>query len=71
MEVDRKKPNEEYHIKNLALCCYWCNNAKTDEFSEEDFKVIGSVIRIVWNKRLKKFGIDLIPVQVIDDKLTI
>lgn len=52
MEIDRKEPNKEYYKDNIVLCCYWCNNAKTDEFYDEDFKPIGKAIRKVWEQRL-------------------
>lgn len=53
LEIDRKQPNESYSIiKNLVLSCYWCNNAKTDTFSEEEFKFIGEAIGKVWKNRL-------------------
>jgi hypothetical protein len=54
MEVDRKEPNKGYEDGNLALCCYWCNNAKTDEFSEEEFIPIGEAIGDVFKKRLRE-----------------
>jgi hypothetical protein len=28
-------------LENLCLACYWCNNAKTNYFSFEEFKLIG------------------------------
>ena len=52
MEIDRKDPNKEYSKENVVLCCYWCNNAKTDEFTETEFKTIASEIKEVWQKRL-------------------
>lgn len=53
MELDRKNPNKEYLEDNVVLACYWCNNAKTDEFSESEFKdVIGPAIGKIWQKRL-------------------
>lgn len=52
MEIDRLKPNYEYTSGNVVLACYWCNNAKSDEFSEEEFiDYIGHGIRKVWEKR--------------------
>jgi hypothetical protein len=54
MEVDRKEPNKGYEEGNLALCCYWCNNAKTDEFSEKEFIPIGEAIGDVFKKRLRE-----------------
>lgn len=53
LEYDRKLPNLEYsQIDNIVLCCYWCNNAKTDEFSYEEFKKVGEVFAEIWKKRL-------------------
>ncbi len=52
MEIDRKDPNKEYSKENIVLCCYWCNSAKTDEFTESEFKAIASGIKEVWQKRL-------------------
>ncbi len=55
MEIDRIKPNYEYTADNIVLACYWCNNAKTDEFSESEFlDHIGPGIGKVWNERTNK-----------------
>jgi hypothetical protein len=54
LEIDRKRPNEEYTMDNSVLCCYWCNNAKTDEFCATEFKAIGEEIGKIWQKRLSK-----------------
>lgn len=51
LEIDRKDPLKGYEKDNLVLCCYWCNNAKTDEFDDKEFKAIGSVIGLIWEKR--------------------
>lgn len=56
LEIDRKLPNLEYSKKNCCMACYWCNNAKTDEFSPEEFKPIAEGIRKTWNERLKAIG---------------
>ncbi|WP_170020340.1 hypothetical protein [Campylobacter sp. RM16190] len=56
LEVDRKLPNLEYSDKNCCMACYWCNNAKTDEFSPSEFKEIARGINKVWNERLKAIG---------------
>jgi 5-methylcytosine-specific restriction endonuclease McrA len=55
LEIDRKDPNQEYYYKNLVMACYWCNNAKTDEFNAKEFKPIGEAIKAVFEKRLKEF----------------
>jgi hypothetical protein len=53
LELDRKVPERGYDdIGNIVLCCYWCNNAKTDEFSYEEFKPIGKVLEQIWKRRL-------------------
>lgn len=54
LELDRKEPNKPYDdLKNLVLCCYWCNNAKTDEFTVMEFKEIGKSIHKIWKARLR------------------
>ena len=53
MEIDQIEPNQGYTSENMVLCCYWCNNSKTDEYSYLEFKDISSEIRRVWKKRLK------------------
>ena len=53
MEIDRKAPNQEYSDDNCEPICYWCNNAKTDEFSAEEFKPIGMAIGNALRARLK------------------
>ncbi|WP_067175257.1 hypothetical protein [Sulfurospirillum sp. UCH001] len=52
LEIDRKKPNQEYTEENCCMICYWCNNAKTDEFSPKEFKEIARGINATWKARL-------------------
>lgn len=54
LEIDRKVPYLEYTESNCVICCYWCNNAKTDEFTYEEFKKIGLVIERIWHDRITK-----------------
>lgn len=55
LELDRKKPDAPYsEIDNLTYACYWCNNAKTDTFTEDEFLIIGKAISTVWEVRLQK-----------------
>lgn len=55
LEIERLAPKEPYqNTDNLVLSCYWCNNAKTDTFSAEEFKEIGKVIGAIWKKRLEE-----------------
>lgn len=56
LEIDRMLPNLEYSKENCCMACYWCNNAKTDEFSPKEFKPIAEGIRKAWNERLKQIG---------------
>ena len=51
MEVDRKDGHGEYSADNIVLSCYWCNNAKTDEFTYEEFKKIAPQIREAFKTR--------------------
>jgi hypothetical protein len=53
LEIDRKEANKDYsYLPNLTYCCYWCNNAKTDTFTEAEFELIGQAIGKVWKQRL-------------------
>lgn len=53
LEIDRKQSHLEYNVvENLVLACYWCNNAKKDTFTEEEFLKIGSTIKTIWESRL-------------------
>jgi hypothetical protein len=55
LEFDRKMSELQYaEFDNVVLCCYWCNNAKTDEFSYEEFKEVGKVFEKIWKKRLEE-----------------
>ena len=60
LEIDRKEANKEYTPENSVLCCYWCNNAKTDEFSFQEFISVGMYFRLLWNIRLHKHNLPLI-----------
>jgi|GEM_PF-368280 len=53
MEIDRIEPNKGYVEGNIVLCCYWCNNAKTDEFNKNEFGNLGREISKIWNNRFK------------------
>jgi hypothetical protein len=51
LELDRKNPNQPYdNLENLVWCCYWCNNAKSNFFTEEEFKPIAEAIGKVLRK---------------------
>jgi hypothetical protein len=45
LELDRIQPELPYdQIDNLVWSCYWCNNAKTNFFSQTEFEPIGNAI---------------------------
>ena len=59
LELDRIDPSIENYgqnIKNLALACYWCNNAKTNYFTFEEFKKIGEKIKEIQQIRLNNIN---------------
>ena len=54
LELDRQDPNQPYdNLRNLVWCCYWCNNAKSNFFTVEEFlpiaQVMGRVLRNIIN----------------------
>lgn len=51
LEVDQKDPHGGYVNGNIVLACSWCNNAKTDTFTCQEFKEIAKGINTVWNIR--------------------
>jgi 5-methylcytosine-specific restriction endonuclease McrA len=51
-EFDCRDPEQGYTKDNVALCCYWCNNAKTDEYSTEEFKPVALALAAIWRHRL-------------------
>lgn len=45
LELDRKDPSKKYDdLDNLVWCCYWCNNAKSNFFTDKEFKPIAMAI---------------------------
>lgn len=53
MEIDRINSNREYRPENVVLACYWCNNAKSDEFTSSEFSShIGPGVGKVWEERI-------------------
>jgi hypothetical protein len=51
-EIDCQIPELGYTEGNLTLCCYWCNNAKTDEFTAAEFQPVADALALVWRRRL-------------------
>ncbi len=45
LELDRKDPSLPYdNLDNVVWCCYWCNNAKSNFFTEKEFEPIAKAI---------------------------
>ncbi len=38
LEVDRLQPKGKYSRENCVLCCYFCNNDKSDVFHGDEYK---------------------------------
>lgn len=38
LEIDRLKPKDNYSLDNCVLCCYFCNNDKSDVFHGDDYR---------------------------------
>lgn len=56
LELDRIDPNLPYDdLNNLVWCCYWCNNAKSNFFTEDEFMSIGLEIGKAINKIANKY----------------
>jgi len=49
--IDRLDNDDDYTLKNIALCCYACNKAKGNVFSTEEMRIIGPAIGDVWKLR--------------------
>lgn len=54
MEIDKIKAEGFYEEDNIILSCYWCNNAKTDEFTLNEFKEIARGINKTFEFRIKE-----------------
>lgn len=51
LELDRIDSNLPYdNLDNIVWCCYWCNNAKSNFFSKDEFGPIAQEI----GKAIKK-----------------
>ena len=57
MEVDQLNAYDFYHDDNCEASCYWCNNAKTDEFSDIEFQKTKPGFKAIWYERLENRGL--------------
>jgi len=56
LEVDRRDNEKGYTLENCVLACSVCNNAKSDKFTDGEFKKVGKVgkaIKQIWLSRDK------------------
>ena len=37
LEIDRKEPKGQYSLNNCVLSCYFCNNDKSDVFTDNQY----------------------------------
>ena len=52
LEIERRE-DDCYTEGNCDICCYWCNNAKSDVFTSKEFHRIGEAIGAVIKERIK------------------
>lgn len=38
LEIDRRNPKGKYSRENSVPCCYFCNNDKSDVFTDEQYR---------------------------------
>jgi len=53
LEVDRRDNEKCYTLENCVLACSICNNAKSDKFTDKEFKEVGKSIKQIWSSRDK------------------
>ncbi len=53
LEVDRRDNEKDYSLENCVLACSICNNAKSDKFTDKEFKEVGKSIKQIWLSRDK------------------
>jgi 5-methylcytosine-specific restriction endonuclease McrA len=55
LEIERRLPNLAHEtVNNLIFTCFWCHNAKTDEFTDVEFRAIGKEIAGIWRQRMER-----------------
>jgi hypothetical protein len=55
--IDRADNDGGYAADNLRWCCFACNKAKSNTFSEAEMRIVGESIAAVWQDRLAKAGL--------------
>jgi len=59
--IDRIDHHAPYNVSNIVLCCFACNKAKSNTFSQSEMQVIGAGIGKSWHARLHAAGISWFP----------
>ena len=59
--IDRADNDGGYDATNLRWCCFACNKAKSNTFTEAEMLLIGPGIAAVWRTRLAAQGISVHP----------
>ena len=52
LEIERRE-DKQYTEGNCDFSCYWCNNAKSDVFTSDEFRLIGEEIGKVIKEKIK------------------
>lgn len=52
LEIVWKDNHKDHSEENCVLACTLCNNAKSDKFTDEEFRKLGGVIREIWLKKI-------------------
>lgn len=60
LEIDRKIPNGEYSAENCELCCYFCNNDKSDIFSDSQYIEFRSDRTLFFKKLIIEYETNLV-----------
>lgn len=59
LEVDRRDNRRGYDSENCVLACAVCNNAKSDKFTYDEFRRVGTVIMEIWQERKARLSKNL------------
>jgi hypothetical protein len=49
--LDRMNSNIGYHLYNVVVCCWSCNEMKSNKFTYNEFLEIGKILKSIKEKR--------------------
>jgi len=55
--IDRLDGQRGYETDNIALCCFACNKAKSNTFSDAEMRLLGVGVAQNWTARLAAIGV--------------